>query len=104
MQDVEILREVCAALCNLSIGDENKFEVCKSGAVPALIILMLSEDMAIASQCAAYLTNLAGTQHYTFIHHTSGCVTHKQIKSHHITFIPYNAQFEQTMPLGGTSV
>ena len=52
-QDIEILLEVCAALCNLSVGDENKFEVAKSGAVPALITHMQNEDMAIGTQCAA---------------------------------------------------
>ena len=31
--DIEILREVAAALANLSLSDENKYEVAKSGAI-----------------------------------------------------------------------
>ena len=31
--DDEVLRETTACLCNLSLGDENKFEITKSGAV-----------------------------------------------------------------------
>ena len=58
-EDIEILREVCAALCNLAFGDENKFEIAKCGAVPPLITHMQSEDMQIASQSCACLATLA---------------------------------------------
>ena len=44
-EDVEILREVCAALNNLSLGDENKFEIAKCGAVPPLITPSQNDDM-----------------------------------------------------------
>ena len=43
--DIEILREVAAALANLSLSDENKYEVAKSGAIAPLITHAQSEDM-----------------------------------------------------------
>ena len=46
--DIDILREVCACLSNLALGDENKLEVVKSGAVPALISLSQSQDMQVS--------------------------------------------------------
>jgi len=58
-EDVEILREVCAALNNLSLGDENKYEIAKSSATVALVAHMQSEDLAVAAQAAGCLANLA---------------------------------------------
>ncbi|KAF1331179.1 Vacuolar protein, partial [Globisporangium splendens] len=56
--DIEILREVCAALCNLSTSEETKYEIAKSGAVPPLIAHAQSEDMDLARQSCATLANL----------------------------------------------
>lgn len=58
-QDVEILREVVACLCNLSVSDENKLEIMSSGVAPPLITLTQHSDMLIASQACATLANLA---------------------------------------------
>ena len=58
-EDDEVLRETTACLCNLSLGDENKFEITKSGAVLPLINLTQSEDLAIAHYACECLANLA---------------------------------------------
>ena len=51
--------KVIAALCNLAVSDENKYEIVKAGCVPALISLAQSGDMLVASQSCATLANLA---------------------------------------------
>lgn len=48
-----------ACLCNLALGDENKYEIVKAGALPPLISLSQSSDMQAASQACATLANLA---------------------------------------------
>ena len=48
-----------AALCNLAVSDENKYEIVKSGCVPALISLSQSGDMLVASQACSTMANLA---------------------------------------------
>ena len=49
-EDIEILRETIACLCNLSLSDENKFEIIKAGACTVMISLSQSADMIVASQ------------------------------------------------------
>jgi hypothetical protein len=49
-EDIEIQREVIACLCNLSLSDENKFEIIKAGACTVMISLSQSADMIVASQ------------------------------------------------------
>lgn len=58
-QDSAVLQETTACLCNLSLGDENKFEICKSGAVAPLITLMESEDSFVAQCACECLANVA---------------------------------------------
>lgn len=36
-EEIEVLREVTAALCNISLSDENKFEMAKAGILEPLI-------------------------------------------------------------------
>ena len=57
--DVEILREVLAAICNLSLSDENKYEIAKCGAVQPLVRHAQSEDMEVSRQACGALANLA---------------------------------------------
>ena len=52
-------REVTAALANLSLSDENKFEIAKGGAITPLIARAQSEDQNVARQACACLANLA---------------------------------------------
>ena len=58
-EDVEILREVVAALCNLSLSDENKYEISKCGAIAPLVIHAQSEDMEVSRQSCGAIANLA---------------------------------------------
>ena len=48
--DIEIQREVASCLCNLSLSDENRYELAKAGCVPPLIELARSEDMILAPE------------------------------------------------------
>ena len=57
--DVEIQREVGAALCNLSNSDDNKIEIAESGVIPALLYLSQSEDEEVSTHSCATLANLA---------------------------------------------
>jgi hypothetical protein len=52
-------REATACICNLSLRDESKFEITKSGAVAPLIALIQSEDPSIAQFACESLANLA---------------------------------------------
>ena len=56
-EDIEILREVVAALCNLSY-DENKYEIAKCGAIAPLVTHAQSEDMEESRQACGAIANL----------------------------------------------
>lgn len=63
-----MLCQTTACMCNLSLGDENKFEVTKSGAVVPLISLIQSENSTVAHFACECLANLAEmTENQDFI-------------------------------------
>ena len=41
---------MCACLSNLALSDENKLEIVKCGAIPALISLAQSQDMQVCKR------------------------------------------------------
>ena len=49
-RELEIQREVSACLCNLSLNDQNKVAIAKSGALKPLCDLCKSEDVDVAGQ------------------------------------------------------
>ena len=57
--DVEIQRESVGAIANITIADENKFEVAKSGCIAPLLLHAQSEDMEVGRQACGALANLA---------------------------------------------
>ena len=61
-EDVALLREASAALCNLSLSEQNKYETAKAGSVAPLLLHAQAEDQELAFQACAALANLAEIQ------------------------------------------
>ena len=57
--DLETQREVAAALCNLSLSDQNKVAIAKSSVLKALITLAQSKDVEVARQGVGAIGNIA---------------------------------------------
>ncbi len=56
-KDHEVLCKVTVCICNLSLRDESKFKITKSGAVAPLISLIQSKDPSIAQFLAKMYDN-----------------------------------------------
>ena len=56
---IEVQREAAAAMCNISLAEENKIIMARGGALPALIALSMSGDREREAHASAALANIA---------------------------------------------